>query len=354
MEAFAHHEDPLLLKVEVNGKAYGVWPNWGEHNDFRENKSRYPEVLAVLRGEPSDTLKNPRKGTSTLESPSEREVESEVEVEVESMSECLTDETTRVSGQEEPNPKPQATEIQLAKTLYRLLDKPKEHAVNSWHKEVAVLLTEHSTEEIASVMDFAVKDNLYDELRANQDSGWAFFAPAGYSKTTCSYALWKNAVFANLRKLWELDPTRCELWSSEFIPHPNGGYNQRGPNKLRVPRIFVWRKSVPDLLQQHFDRMNMGEGEDATFVPKPDISVENIEKAVRAGMKPRVFLEEIDKIKPSEYAINQLFRIFDALDRHKGQIVLDTNFSKEQFKNVFGEMITRRVKENCIVKEFGF
>lgn len=157
MEAFANHEDPLLLKVEVNGKAYGVWPNWGEHNDFRENKSRYPEVLAVVRGEPSDTLINPREGTSTLESPSEREVESEVEVD--SISECLTDETTSVSGQEEPNPRPQATEIQLARTLYRLLDKPKDHAVNSWHKEVAVLLSEHSTEEITSVMEFAVKDN---------------------------------------------------------------------------------------------------------------------------------------------------------------------------------------------------
>lgn len=158
MEAFAHHEDPLLLKVEVNGKAYGVWPNWGEHNDFRENKSRYPEVLAVVRGEPSDTLINPREGTSTLESPSEREVESEVEVE--SMSECLNgEETTSVSGQEEPKPVEVEIAIQLARTLHHLLDKPKEHAVNSWHREVAALLTEHSAEEIAGVMEFAVKDN---------------------------------------------------------------------------------------------------------------------------------------------------------------------------------------------------
>jgi hypothetical protein len=29
-----------------------------------------------------------------------------------------------------------------------------------------------------------------------------------------------------------------------------------------------------------------------------------------------------EAFKSSEYAINQLFRIFDALDRHKGQIVL--------------------------------
>ena len=201
-----------------------------------------------------------------------------------------------------------------------------------------------------SRLPLAQQTALYDELRSNPDSGWAFFAPAGYSKTTCSYALWKRAVFVNLKRSWELFP-RADLGAYEFIVHT--GYRQDAPSP-RIPRTYVWRKSVPDLLQQHFDRMNMGEGEDATFVPKPDISVENIEKAVRLGIRPRVFLEEIDKIKPSEYTVNQLFRIFDALDRHKGQIVLDTNFSKQQFQNVFGDMIVRRIKENCIVKEFGF
>jgi hypothetical protein len=187
---------------------------------------------------------------------------------------------------------------------------------------------------------------LYDELRANPDSGWAFFAPAGYSKTTCSVALYRRAVAENLRKTL---PMRGTVGSVDYTPDPRDSRYS-----VSQPRIYVWRKSVPDLLQQHFDRMNMGEGEDATHVPKPEISVENIEKAVRLGIRPRVFLEEIDKIKPSEYTVNQLFRIFDALDRHKGQIVLDTNFSKQQFQNVFGDMIVRRIKENCIVKENGF
>jgi hypothetical protein len=34
--------------------------------------------------------------------------------------------------------------------------------------------------------------------------------------------------------------------------------------------------------------------------------------------------------------------------------VIDSNFSKQQFGNVFGDPIVRRIKENCIVKEYGF
>src|ERR1035441_7552490 len=40
---------------------------------------------------------------------------------------------------------------------------------------------------------------LYGELRAKPLSGWAFFAPAGYSKTTCSWALYKCALVDNMK-----------------------------------------------------------------------------------------------------------------------------------------------------------
>ena len=175
---------------------------------------------------------------------------------------------------------------------------------------------------------------LYDEIRANPLSGWAFFAPAGYSKTTCSWALHKLAYAENLKKCAAL---------------PMGGeWHIQQPGEPHWHRCYVWRKSVPDLLAQQFACM------DDRKAPKPDVSVEKIEKAVRDKITPRLFLEEIDKIKPSEYAINQLFRIFDVIDRHKGQLVLDTNLSKKQFMDIFGEPIVRRIKENCIVKEYGF
>ena len=194
----------------------------------------------------------------------------------------------------------------------------------------------------ASRLPLGEQARLYDEMRANELAGWAFFAPAGYSKTTCSYALFRRAILANLKVWW---PRQNEWPKYEW--EPEGVCN-------RIPRIYVWRKSVPDLLQQHFDRFNYVEGEGRERPPKPAVSVESIEEAVRRGYTPRVFLEEIDKVKPSEFAINQIFRIFDALDRHKGQLVIDTNLSKQQFMDVYGEPITRRVKENCIVKEWGF
>ena len=71
-------------------------------------------------------------------------------------------------------------------------------------------------------------------------------------------------------------------------------------------------------------------------------------------MTPRVFLEEIDKVKPSEFSINQIFRLFDVIDRNECQLVIDTNLSRQQFMDVFGEPIARRVKENCRIKECGF
>jgi hypothetical protein len=180
------------------------------------------------------------------------------------------------------------------------------------------------------------QEKLYAEIQANSDKGWAFFAPAGYSKTTCSYALYKAAIAQNLAQSWRLFP-RGSVEAYDSMKSVG-----------LVPRLYVWRKSVPDLLQEHFSRMNNPEA------PLPTITVEKIEKAVHQGMRPRVFFEEIDKIKPSDYAINQLFRVFDALDRHKGQIVIDCNLSKDQFREIFGDPIARRIKENCILKEFGF
>jgi len=193
-----------------------------------------------------------------------------------------------------------------------------------------------------SQLPMAEQEKLYREVQEEHIfDGWAFFAPAGYSKTTCSYRLYAQAI---IESLWHWDAFHYQAHNWPGQP----GYN----GKDTTPRIYVWRKSVPDLLQQHYDKIS---GKDV----EPDITVEKIEDAIKSEKHagkfiPKVFLEEIDKIKPSEFATNQLFRIIDALDRHKGQLVLDTNMTGEQFENTFGSPIARRVKEMCHVKEYGF
>ena len=44
---------------------------------------------------------------------------------------------------------------------------------------------------------------LYKDVNEKKLEGWAFFAPAGYSKTTVSWGLFRYALFENLRTaLW--------------------------------------------------------------------------------------------------------------------------------------------------------
>jgi len=191
---------------------------------------------------------------------------------------------------------------------------------------------------------------LYAEMKERPLDSWAFFAPAGYSKTVCSTVLYRKAVVANMLQWWNELYIKNDYQAFEWRAVSPGSWEWHNPTP-EVPRIYVWRKSVPDLLQQHFDMFN---AEDRSTVAKPDITAEKIQEGLNKGLTPRVFLEEIDKVKPSEFSINQIFRLFDVIDRNLCQLVIDTNLSRQQFLDMFGEPIYRRVKENCRMKEYGF
>jgi hypothetical protein len=91
-------EAGFLKKIQVGKDWYGCWPNWGEHNSFRKNDSRYPEVAAALN--------YPHEGSSTLKKPrtaSEAELETELEVEVKE-GESESEKQPTASGQDGTNP----------------------------------------------------------------------------------------------------------------------------------------------------------------------------------------------------------------------------------------------------------
>jgi hypothetical protein len=193
-----------------------------------------------------------------------------------------------------------------------------------------------------SNLPLAEQTKLYAEINAKPLEGWAFFAPAGYSKTTCSWAIFKHALLANLK---HAIISGQEEFKSRGFMHP-------GPS-LRNLRLFtpcyVWHVSVPEWLER------IQASWDDPTVAKPALTSEKIEKARKSGFTPRVFLEEIDKIKEgSEWATGKLFNLINEIDKHKGQLVLDSNLSKQQFLARFGEPFCRRVKENCNMREFGF
>lgn len=112
---------------------------------------------------------------------------------------------------------------------------------------------------------------------------------------------------------------------------------------------YCWHIVLPEYLAQ----IQASWTDDS--VERPKMIFDQFPKAARDGFRPRLFVEEIDKVKEgSEWANNILFTLFNAVDKHKGQLVFDSNLSKQQFLNRFGEPIARRVKENCNVREWGF
>src|ERR1019366_6133263 len=148
-------------------------------------------------------------------------------------------------------------------------------------------------------MPGAIQEALYATMRAKPLASYAFFAPAGFSKTTCSWALYREALAANMEQRFKTGQAEINIG------------DQTGYSPTYDPACFVWHKSTPDLLQELFTRM---ENDNA---PLATISTEKIEKAVKKNFVPRVFLEEIDKIKVTDYSTNVLYRIIDALYRNQ-------------------------------------
>ena len=106
----------------------------------------------------------------------------------------------------------------------------------------------------------------------------------------------------------------------------------------------LWRVNTSVWLEEQVRDSMAGRDED---VPIPDLTVRKITQAALKGVKPRLFLEEIDKFKPSEFKMNRLFEIVNAVYEADGQIVATSNTSPEQLANEwgnrYGSTILRRI-----------
>jgi DNA replication protein DnaC len=170
---------------------------------------------------------------------------------------------------------------------------------------------------------------MLEQLRESPGASYAFFGPAGTSKTTFCVALYQHALAHACRgHEWE---TRTKNYTTELLyPH-------------------IWRISAKALL----DEFVMYATSDDKRNNEPTITRRKIEQAARRGRKPHLFLEEIDKVVYTQYKTNSIFEIFDAMYEHEGQLVFNSNLPLAKFEALFGEetgpAMVRRVSEMCQV-----
>lgn len=187
------------------------------------------------------------------------------------------------------------------------------------------------------------QDAVLGELRANPDASYAFFGPAGTSKTTLCIALYRR---------------RLVNWASNrsvprFEAHSRVGVH----DTLTVARVAcpIWRVSAKALLED-FVKESMHETHDGTATGGRIHPVVNREKIARYGKEGALFIEEIDKVKYTEFKVNALFELVDACYENGTQLVFNTNLTPEKFAALFGPevgpAIARRVVEHCRVYNF--
>jgi hypothetical protein len=176
-----------------------------------------------------------------------------------------------------------------------------------------------------------VQEKVIGDLKANPDASYAFFGPAGTSKSTYTVALFSHALFKHMQNTWN-------------IPIPLWLLNQQ------VAADCVWRVSAKALLED-FVAEATGDGH-------PVVNRAKIVKARRSGYKPCLFIEEIDKVRYSDFKTNAIFELFDAIYENEGQLVFNSNLPLPKFEALFGEEVgpamVRRIGEMCVGTVYDF
>lgn len=161
----------------------------------------------------------------------------------------------------------------------------------------------------------------------NPKPGFAFLGPPQAGKTVLTSALYTEALWNETVRAPQYD-----LKAQKFFP--------------------VWRISTKKMLDELTDwsmHRNDPEPEFGAGTPYPTVTVEKIIHVRQYGRTPRLFLEELDKIKETDARRFNLFEILNAMHDQKGVLVVNSNYTLKDFASMFGDDFAWRVQESCMV-----
>jgi hypothetical protein len=175
-----------------------------------------------------------------------------------------------------------------------------------------------------SFMPLYLQEKLIPHVKANADKNWAMFGPAGWSKTTFCLAIWDNAIKEELVKAFVRCGPSTVLFTEQNFP--------------------VWRIAAKRMLKEisDYENYDYSDGRPA----EPTVSAKKIRQAIHNGYRPRLFIEEIDKISNlTKPRLHTLFELIQEIYANNGQVCLNSNMSTAAFESEFGPDFFRRVSE---------
>jgi len=92
---------------------------------------------------------------------------------------------------------------------------------------------------------------------------------------------------------------------------------------------------------------------------EPYLCVPTIQRAIEQGLRPRIFIDELEKIPTfSQFVWGKVSEFFDALyrlsdrDSQTLQLCVASNLTRSEFEEFYGGAILRRLQEVCSMLDF--
>lgn len=158
-----------------------------------------------------------------------------------------------------------------------------------------------------------IQAEVITRLQNRPDDSYAFFGPSGVAKTTYLAALYRHAI--------------------------------------ETQRRGCFYVQMVDLVRSLRD-IELGNRESAY------LTCETIRNAADSGLRPRVFLDEFDKVNQSDFTRNAVHALIDELYRIGGsdssgaQLVIATNLDRYEYAAAWGAPLLRRVQSLCNMVDF--
>lgn len=137
------------------------------------------------------------------------------------------------------------------------------------------------------------------DLRARPEDSYLLCGPPGTGKTHFATALYREAVSRNAVERFR---------------------------NINAP-VAVWRMDATLMLQEHQDWDFREKADPNCTVACPTVRLNAINNAARGGYRPCLYLDEIDKLKPSDYRLNRMRELVNCVYEAQGQVVATMNLT---------------------------